>query len=75
LADLLEPSAWFARAAPEPLRGAKGRSRGALTFDLYAPSSPLREEEHVMLPSMGDKHDVSIELLSGNPSGGPSSFQ
>jgi hypothetical protein len=28
-----------------PLRGAKERLRGALTFDLYAPSSPLREEE------------------------------
>jgi hypothetical protein len=28
-----------------------------------------------MLPSMGDKHDVSIELLIGDPSGGPSSFR
>jgi hypothetical protein len=28
-----------------------------------------------MLPSMGDKQDVSIELLSDNPSGGPSSFR
>jgi hypothetical protein len=31
------------------------------------PSSPLYEEEEgerVMLPSMGNKHDVSIELLT-----------
>jgi hypothetical protein len=28
-----------------------------------------------MLPSMGDEHDVSIELLTGDPSGGPSSFR
>jgi hypothetical protein len=28
-----------------------------------------------MLPSMGDKQDVSIELLPGNPSWGSSSFR
>jgi hypothetical protein len=47
------------------------------TFDLYAPSSPLHEEEegeHVMLPSMGNDHDVSVELLLGNPSGVQASF-
>jgi hypothetical protein len=27
-----------------------------------------------MLPSMGNKHDVSSELLTGNPIGGPSSI-
>jgi hypothetical protein len=31
--------------------------------------------ECVMLPSMGDEQDVSFELLSGSPSGGPSSFR
>jgi hypothetical protein len=28
-----------------------------------------------MLPSMGAKQDISIEQLSGNSSGGPSSFR
>jgi hypothetical protein len=28
-----------------------------------------------MLPSMGDEHDVSIELLTGDLSGGLSSFR
>jgi hypothetical protein len=27
-----------------------------------------------MLPSMGNEHDISIELLTGDPSEGPSSF-
>jgi hypothetical protein len=27
-----------------------------------------------MLPSMGSEHDVSIELLTSDPSGGPSPF-
>jgi hypothetical protein len=29
----------------------------------------------VMLSSMGDEHDVTIELLTGDPSRGPSSFR
>jgi hypothetical protein len=68
----------FARAAPEPLHGATGRSRDVSTFGSYSPSSPIREEEEgecVTLPSMGNEHDVSIELLTGDPSGGPSSFR
>jgi hypothetical protein len=36
---------WFARTTPEPLHGARGRSKDVLTFGLYAPSLPLREEE------------------------------
>jgi hypothetical protein len=28
-----------------------------------------------MLPSMGNEHNVSIELLTGDPSEGPSSFR
>jgi hypothetical protein len=39
-------------------------------FDLYASLSPLYKEEEgecVMLPSMGNKHDVSVELLPGDP--------
>jgi hypothetical protein len=49
-------------AAPEPLCRARGRSRGV-------------RGEHVMLPLMGGEQDVSVELLLGNPSGGPSSFR
>jgi hypothetical protein len=63
----------FARAAPEPLHGAIGRSRDDLSCGSYAPSSPLYKEEEgecVMLPSMGNKHGISIELLTGDPSGG-----
>jgi hypothetical protein len=47
-------------------------------FDLYAPSSPLCEEEqgeHVMPLSMGNEHDVSVELLLGNSSEGLSSIR
>jgi hypothetical protein len=36
---------WFARTALEALHGARGRSKDVSTFGLYAPSSPLREEE------------------------------
>jgi hypothetical protein len=78
LVDLLESLVWFARTAPEPLHGARGRSREVSTFGSYAPSSPLHEEEAgdcVMLPSMCNEQDVSVELLSGNPSRGPSSFR
>jgi hypothetical protein len=65
--------AGFARAAPEPLHGARGRSRTVSTF-LYAPSSPFRKEEgggSAMLPSEGAEHGVSGELLTGDPSGRP----
>jgi hypothetical protein len=68
----------LARAALEPLHKAIGRSRDVSTCGSYAPSSPLCEEEEgecVMPPSMGSEHDVSIELLTGDPSGGLSSFQ
>jgi hypothetical protein len=44
----------------------------------YTPSSPLCEEEDgecVMLPSMGNEHDISIELLTSDPSEGLSSFR
>jgi hypothetical protein len=37
--------------------------------------SARRKGESVMLPSMSDEQDVSIELLPGNRSGGPSSFR
>jgi hypothetical protein len=46
-----------------------------LAFLLYAPSLPFRKEEggeSAMLPSEGTEHGVSIELLSGDPSGCPS---
>jgi hypothetical protein len=36
---------WFARTAPEPLHGARGRSKDVSTFGLYAPSLALREEK------------------------------
>jgi hypothetical protein len=52
--------------------------RGCLDFWFIHPSLPLYEEEEgecVMLPSMGDEHDVSIELVTSVPSGGPSSFR
>jgi hypothetical protein len=67
----------FAREAPEPLHGAIGRPRDTLTCGSYAPSSPLCEEEEgecVIPPSSGNEHDVSMELLTSDPSGGPSSF-
>jgi hypothetical protein len=47
-------------------------------FWLYASSSPLRKEEEgesAMLLSVGDKQDISIELLTLNPSEGPSSIR
>jgi hypothetical protein len=37
--------AGFARAAPEPLHRAKGRSGTESTFFTYAPASPFRKEE------------------------------
>jgi hypothetical protein len=55
--------AGFARAAPEPLHGARGRSRTDSTFT-YAPASPFRKEEgggSAMLPLEGAEHGVSSE--------------
>jgi hypothetical protein len=49
-----------------------------LGFLLYAPLSPFRKEEggeSAMLPSEGTEHGVSSELLSGDPSGRPSSVR
>jgi hypothetical protein len=62
-----------ARAASEPLHGARGRSSTVSAF--YC--TPLRRlsarrGEHAMLPSVGAEHGVSSELLLGNPSGRPS---
>jgi hypothetical protein len=64
--------AGFARAAPEPLHRARGRSRADSTF-LHTPQRRLsaRRGESAMLPSEGAEHGVSGELLVGNPSGRP----
>jgi hypothetical protein len=65
--------AGFARAAPEPLHRARGRSGTDSAFLL----TPLRHlsarsrGESAMLPSMGAEHGVSGELQAGNPSGRP----
>jgi hypothetical protein len=65
--------AGFARAAPEPPHGARGRSGTDSTF-LHMPLRRLsarRRGESAMLPSMGAEHGVSGELQAGNPSGRP----
>jgi hypothetical protein len=65
--------AGFARAAPEPLHRARGRSGTDPTF-LHTPLRRLsarRRGESAMLPSMGAEHGVSGELQAGNPSGRP----
>ena len=59
--------------AIEPLHGAGGRSVVSLSF-LAALAHPFRSEggvEHVRLPLVGVSSDISGELLSGSPSGGP----
>ena len=51
-----------ARAAPEPMRGARGRSGTFLAFDntpLTPPFCKEEEGESVMLPSVGNEHDIS----------------
>jgi hypothetical protein len=61
----------FARAAPEPLHRARGRSGTDSTF-LHTPLRRLPQGgggESAMLPSMGAEHGVSGELQAGNPSG------
>jgi hypothetical protein len=41
-------------------------------FFTDTPASPFRKEGgSAMLPSEGDEHGVSSELLTGNPSGRP----
>jgi hypothetical protein len=57
------------RASAQSERMVKDR----LDFFTYAPALPFRKEEggSAMLPSEGAKHDVSSELLTGNPSGRP----
>jgi hypothetical protein len=65
--------AGFARAAPEPLHGARGRSRTDSTFIICPVVAFLQggRGESAMLPSKGAKHGVSGELLTGDPSGRP----
>jgi hypothetical protein len=66
--------AGFARAAPEPLHAARGRSRTVSTFIIrpfVAFPQGGRGGESAMLPSEGAKHGVSSELLTGDPSGRP----
>jgi hypothetical protein len=65
--------AGFVRAAPEPLHGARGRSRTISTF-IIRPFVAFRQGgrgESAMLPSEGAEHGVSSELLMGDPSGRP----
>jgi hypothetical protein len=65
--------AGFARAAPEPLRGARGRSRTVSTFIIrpFVAFPQGGRGESAMLPSEGAEHGVSSELLMGDPSGRP----
>jgi hypothetical protein len=63
----------FARAAPEPLHGARGRSRTVSTFIIcpFVAFPQGGRGESAMLPSKGAKHGVSSELLTGDLSGRP----
>jgi hypothetical protein len=65
--------AGFARAAPEPLHGARGRSRTVSTFIIrpFVAFPQGGRGESSMLPSKGAEHGVSSELLTGDPSGRP----
>jgi hypothetical protein len=65
--------AGFARAAPEPLHGARGRSRTVSTFIIrpFVAFSQGGRGESAMLPSEGAEHGVSSELLTGDPSERP----
>ena len=64
----------FAGRAPEPPHRARGQSGVPLAF--YATlAHPFRLEggvEYAKLPLVGASSDTSGELLSGSPSGGPS---
>jgi hypothetical protein len=68
--------AGFARAAPEPLHGARGRSRTVSTFIIrpFVAFPQGGRGESAMLPSEGAEHGVSSELLTGDPSGRPCPF-
>jgi hypothetical protein len=58
------------RAAPEPPRRARGRSRTDSTF-FIRPCVAFPQGgggESAMLPSEGAEHGVSSELLAGDPS-------
>jgi hypothetical protein len=61
----------FARAAPEPLHGARGRSGTVSTFIIRPFVAFLQggRGESAMLPSEGAELGVSSELLMGDPSG------
>jgi hypothetical protein len=63
--------AGFAGAAPEPLHGARGRSRTVSTFIIrpFVAFPQGGRGESAMLPSEGAEHGVSSELLTGDPSG------
>jgi hypothetical protein len=63
--------AGFARAAPKPLHGARGRSRTDSAFIIrpFVAFSQGGGGESAMLPSEGAEHGVSSELLTGDPSG------
>jgi hypothetical protein len=64
--------AGFARAAPEPLHRARGRSRTDSAF-IIRPFVAFPQggggKRHVALE--GAEHGVSSELLTGDPSGRP----
>jgi hypothetical protein len=65
--------AGFARAAPEPLHRARGRSRTNSAF-IIRPFVAFPQGgggESTMLPSEGAEYGVSSELLTGDPSGRP----
>jgi hypothetical protein len=65
--------AGFARAAPEPLHRARGRSGTDSTFYIRPCVAFLQGGggESAMLPSMDAEHGVSGELQAGDPSGRP----
>jgi hypothetical protein len=65
--------AGFARAALEPLHGARGRLRTVSTFIIrpFVAFSQGGRGGSAMLPSEGAEHGVSSELLTGDPSGRP----
>jgi hypothetical protein len=61
--------AGFARAAPEPLHRARGRSRTDSAFIIRPFVAFPQRVGSAMLPSEGAEHGVSSELLTGDPSG------
>jgi hypothetical protein len=65
--------AWC-ESTPEPLHGARGRSRTVSTFIVrpFVAFPQGGRGESAMLPSEGTEHGVSGELLAGDPSGHPS---